>query len=195
MADLSFDLAVTQAMAGELETYLQRDVLYWQMDAHGPYSHRFPRLTIGGLLLRLRRLNALRDRLTPAQNMDLDAVNRRFETVVGTWPAAYDRKLQAEIKARLDAWARYLAEDCADGRPVCAEEYPSQAEVRTILALLLEEAARVSRGDLAPLQSRLAALDGQLRRLFRPGPFIWNAALAPAYPPDRFWWLYLAVAR
>jgi hypothetical protein len=195
MADLNFDLAVAQAMADELETYLQRDVLYWQMAARGPMSSRFPKMTLGGLLLRLQRLKALRDRLAPQQQSALDALDRRVETAFSSWSAAYDARLQREIEARLNAWARYIAEDCTEGRSACADYYPSQAEVRTMLALLLDEAARVSRADLGPLQSRLAVLDSQFKGLFGPGAFIWDPSLAPAYPPDRFWWLYREIGK
>lgn len=195
MADLGFDLAVAQAMADELETYLQRDVLYWQMDVHGPLSSRFPKLTLGGLLLRRHRLNALRDRLSPRQCAALDALSQRVEAVIGHWATLYGAKLQREIAARLNAWARYILEDCLESRAACADNYPSQAEVRTMLALLLEEAAKYSHADLAPLQNRLAALDSQFKGLSGLGPFIWDPILAPAYPPDHFWWLYREIKR
>lgn len=177
-------------MADELEIYLQRDVLYWQMDAHGFLSSRFPKMTLGGLLLRLHRLEALRERLSPEQCTALDVLHRRVEAIIGHWPSAYGAKLQREIEARLNAWARYITEDCLESRAICADNYPSQAEVRTMLALLLDEAAKYSHTDLAPIQHRLAALDSQFKGLSGVGPFIWDPILAPAYPPDRFWWLY-----
>ncbi len=195
MADLGFDLAIAQAMADELEIYLQRDVLYWQMDVHGPMSSRFPKMTLGGLLLRRHRLNALRDRLSPEQRAALDALNRRVETIIGHWTTIYGAKLAREMEARLNAWARYITEDCLESRATCADNYPSQAEVRTMLALLLEEAAKYSRADLAPVQNRLAALDSQFKGLSGVGPFIWDPILAPAYPPERFWWLYREIKR
>lgn len=195
MADLGFDLAIAQAMVDELEVYLQRDVLYWQMDAHGPMSSRFPKMTLGGLLLRRHRLNALRERLSSEQRAALDMINRRLDSLIGQWATAYGDKLQREIEARLNAWARYVMEDCLESRATCADDYPSQAEVRTMLALLLEEAAKYSRADLAPVQNRLAALDSQFKGLSGPGPFIWDPILAPAYPPDHFWWLYREIRR
>lgn len=195
MADLGFDLAVAQAMADELEIYLQRDVLYWQMDVHGPMSSRFPKMTLGGLLLRRHRLEALRERLSPEQRTALDALHRRVEAIIGHWPSVYGAKVQREIEARLNAWARYVIEDCLESRATCADEYPSQAEGRTMLALLLDEASEYSHADLAPIQNRLAALDSQFKGLSGPGPFIWDPILAPAYPPDRFWWLYREIRR
>ena len=56
---LTRDLSILVAMAAEMETYLNSDVLFWHMST----SH-MPALTLGGYLMRQHRLLALRDLLT-----------------------------------------------------------------------------------------------------------------------------------
>ena len=62
------DLKEAQAMTNALEGYLLGDELYGRVGSGGLFGGgKMPALTIGALLLRLRRLRVLADRLTPQQ--------------------------------------------------------------------------------------------------------------------------------
>ncbi|NDJ75615.1 MAG: hypothetical protein GYB65_05090 [Chloroflexi bacterium] len=180
--DLERDLRTLAAMASNLTPYLYEQELY------GHLSGDLPRLTLGGLLLRLHRLSALSDILDPEQQTVVHDARLNFEAERAQWAVHYDNKLQFELQARVEALARFL-DECAREDSACAVEYPIQAEKRTMIEHLRAEAAErnIPTNDLVP---RLAQVDTRLKRSTREGAFISDARLVPAYPQDRYWWLY-----
>jgi hypothetical protein len=183
--DPTADLAACQAMAEEFEAYLQSDVLYWQMSATRPGGSQLPKLTIGGFLERARRLQAAP--LTPAQRAALDKAVRQFERERQAHHVRYMMHALHDLRGRLDAWAWFL-DDYASRPNDEAPYYPAQARTRLAIALLLNELA--GSPDAAELERRLAMLDRRLRANWIGGAFVWHPALAHAFPPDPFWWLY-----
>jgi hypothetical protein len=184
--DLARDVRALGAMAANLTPYLYEKELY------GYLSGDLPRLTVGGLLMRLYRLERLRDHLSPEQQNMVQDARINFEAEQSEWSVHYEMKLQQELEARLNALQRYL-EDCREKRASCAEEYPVQAEKRLIIEHLSREAARLD--VLSPEhQTRLRQLDTQLRRLLTDGPFITDPLLQEVYPRDEFWWMYGAIS-
>jgi len=180
--DLARDVRALGAMAANLTPYLYEKELY------GYLSGDLPRLTVGGLLMRLYRLERLRDHLSPEQQNMVQDARINFEAEQSEWSVHYEMKLQQELEARLNALQRYL-EDCREKRASCAEEYPVQAEKRLIIEHLSREAARLD--VLSPEhQTRLRQLDTQLHRLLTDGPFITDPLLQEVYPRDEFWWMY-----
>lgn len=102
MPSCEYDLGYLQAGIGELETYLLSKKLYW------PLSAAYPRLTLGGLLLSLKRSRA--SRLTPSQIAQLARLETQLEHTRSRWRAAWGRKAQWEFQSRLRQWANYLDE-------------------------------------------------------------------------------------
>ncbi len=178
------DLSEAQALANNLVPYVYENELYGSIG--GMFgSGSMPRLTIGGLLLRLRRLHALEDRLMPEQKTQLAAVDATTENVRREWKVHYDDKLAQEAVSRLKMIDRFF-DDCADDPRTCAANYPPEAMRRTIVQVIIEALAQPN-----PEIDRLASkVDLQLRRFTQPSDFIWASALQPAYPPDAYWWLY-----
>jgi hypothetical protein len=182
--NLERDLRVLVAMAAHLTPYLYESEMYGQL------SGDMPKLTLGGLLLRLYRLSHMT--LNDAQQNQVREAQRQFETARSEWSAHYDSKLQQELRTRLDASNQFLVE-CGEDVQMCAASYPSQAEKRMMIEHLKDEAQ--SHGVLSDdAQLRLRQVDNKLQRYLKEGEFISDARLQAVYPPDKFWWMYGHIA-
>ena len=180
--DLDRDATAARAMASALDPYVYQDDLY------GALPGALPRLTVGGMLLRLHRLQALRAALTPEQAGALAHAQAALQKARADWALHYGQKIRRELGARQDSLQWYL-NDCDDNPARCAEVYPIEAEKRTIIHHLLDEGAALG-VDMEDERRRQLALDGALRRHFQAGPFVWDARVEAAYPRGVFWWLY-----
>ena len=78
MVVLERDLQIVEAIAANLKEYLLSKTLYWTLSESGPIAQPFPSGTLGGLLLRLYRLEALTTQLSADQEQRLRAA--RTET-------------------------------------------------------------------------------------------------------------------
>ncbi|MBN1562376.1 MAG: hypothetical protein JXA10_00945 [Anaerolineae bacterium] len=182
--DLARDVKILSAMASNLTPYLYESELY------GYLAGDLPRLTVGGVLLRLYRLLRLDDEfLTSEQQSQIQDANLNFEAECSQWAVHYEHKLQHELQARCHALEQFLHE-CAEKLHGCAAIYPSQAEKRTMIYHLQAEAHE--RDVLADdMLARITKLDQRLRQFFEEGDFlIGDERLASVYPKDTFWWLY-----
>ena len=183
--DPAADLAACQAMADELEAYLQSDVLYWQMDASRPGGDRLPKLTVSGFLERACRLGAAP--LAPAQRAALDESVRRFEQARDRLYARYVARAAHDLRGRLDAWQWFL-DDYAKQPEEQAPYYPAQVHTRLAAELLMGELK--DHPQAAEFAHRLFALDERLRADWIDGAFVWHNSLAAGFPREQFWWLY-----
>jgi hypothetical protein len=186
-AELRYDLAVVQAMVAEMEPYLMSNTLYWQLSPARAIVPAAPLLTIGGLVLRLHRLEGQVEALAPEQRARLAAAQESFHHTLSEWKAHAAARMARELDARLRSWS-WFVEDCQAQRRSCISHYPTEAELRTLIELLLEQAARYE--DVTDQRDRLDQLDARFQKWFEPGDFVWRPALVPVYPCERFWWLY-----
>jgi hypothetical protein len=149
-----------------------------------------PNLTIGGLLMRVHRLSAIADLLSPQQRAALDKAIADLDKVRREWAVAYEKKLRRELQARIKSVEQLIAE-CGESPHRCADSYPSSIEKRVIAEALKDEGE--SRNALEPsLKAGLSSADNKLRRYVKPRDFIWDKRLEPAYPRDKYWFLYSA---
>ncbi|MCA9920251.1 MAG: hypothetical protein KC445_19985 [Anaerolineales bacterium] len=178
------DLAILQEMASQMDEYLKSETLFW------PMGHSdMPMLTLGGYWLRQHRLTALSDLLNDAQQEQLSAAIERFETAVSPWVVRTEQRAHTELAARIRQWDEYLR-DLREKRSENAGAYAAQAEVRAIIAALVENLQQAPyQLDDKLLQSILTE-DKGLRARFASGDFIWPEAWQPAYPEPDYWWLY-----
>lgn len=183
---IEHDLAVLQAMTAEIEDYLKADILFWQLSPERSISPAPPLLTIGGYLLRAQRLGGLASELDREQREQLRAAEDSYRLATTAWRVRTGQHIQRELKARLDSW-QWFVEDCLARKSSCVDYYATEAEVRTIVALLLRAGEQV---DLSPHIERLGQLDQGFRTWFKAGEFIWRASLQASFPVDEFWWLY-----
>lgn len=176
MASFEQDAAYLKAAADELEPFLLSDEIHWPLSP-AP-GGGLSRLSLGSLLLGRARLCAVND-------PRLAALEAPIEAVRAEWRTHWERKAQRESGERLNLWANFLS-DLQDRPDRTAGEYPQEVRNRVMLDLLLAEANLHRPAEAA----RLDALDGLLRQLSQPGPFVWPAELEAGFPESRFWYLY-----
>lgn len=182
------DLREALAMVKGLESYLRGTELYG--NAGGGFFSRLPALTVGALLMRLRRLDALHEQLTSAQVSQLQEAQQQHALIRREWAVHYDEKVLREVKSRLDAMRTFFKE-CADSPKQAPNLYPPEASRRTIAQELVRVLSRDDTYALdKELNDKLMATDTRLRQFAKPSPFIWSSQLEPVYPPAEFWWLY-----
>ena len=184
---LDKDLKEAVALADSLTPYVHENQLYGIAGSGGFFS-KMPAMTIGGLVMRLRRLDALRDQLTPAQQEKLEQAKARNAEVQKEWRVHYEGKMLREANSRLDAMRMYF-DECASSPRTCANNYGPEVLRRTTvqeLVIAMEEMGIESED----LRTKLAGTDSKLRRVVRPAEFVWAEMLKPAYPEKPFWWLY-----
>lgn len=160
------DQTYLESALPELETYLLSETLFY------PLTGSLPRLTLGGLLLAQRRLDA---------GNHAPHLTRQLDTVKATWRAAWIKKSAAELDARLTLWHNYL-NDVQNKPEEYAADYPREVRWRVMLALLVDEAEQTP--------PELLALDQLLRAKLHPADFIWDAALESEFDQKNFWFLY-----
>lgn len=179
---LQKDLAALEAMAAEMDEYLQSDVLFWPM-AQGD----LPRLTLGGFLMRQHRLLELRDLLSMQQQDRLHKAINQYHKALEEKVVRFEEKAHEELAARLRQWQTYLGE-AKQGTGVAY--YESAVEPRAMSQALIAQ-LRVQPYELqSELAQRVAMLDRELRQIWEAGDFIWPEEWKPAYPRKKFWWLY-----
>jgi hypothetical protein len=185
--DLERDLLVVEAMASDLKDYLTSKVLYWPLRPRHRAGLPLPPGTLGGVFLRIHRLRALIDLLDGEQRVRFQEAAAQFEETLGHYPEQAGDKMLREVKSRLDNWSRYLEEVGAMPQRYEAE-YPTQAEGRTVIALLADALDEI--GKRRTFDQQIERTDANLRLILEAHPFIWHDSLAKAFPEDRFWWLY-----
>ncbi len=183
------DLREAEAMVNGLENYLKGDELYTSMGGGFLGFGNMPALTVGALLMRLRRLNDLRMQLNSDQRERLHAINQKHEAIRSEWRAHYDKKLLWEANSRLDAIRHYFAE-AAQSMDMAANAYKPEQLRRTIVQDILNTLPDLNIHS-AELDTKVREIDNRLSSLAgdRAG-FLWDAQLEPAYPQKDYWWLY-----
>jgi hypothetical protein len=186
---LEQDLKEAQAMVDTLDTYVRGSELYGRVGGGGFFSGgRMPSLTVGALLMRLRRLNVFKNGMSPSQQHLLEEIESRHQAVAREWQMHYNEKMVREAHSRLDAMSRFF-DECNDNPRACAGNYGPEALRRTIA----QEIARATEGtvvDTDGLDKKLRRVDSKLRQFAQPAEFLWDPALQPAYPRETYWWLW-----
>jgi len=168
------ELNALRAYLSDFEPYLKSDVVFWTAGSN------LPALTLGGLLLIRRTLAARRAHLSPIQLAELDRLESQASLHLNRWPVNIEKKAMREISSRLNVWAAALEE--------LGDNYAQAVYNRAYLALLLPIVARLPEAER--YRQRLNALDPRLRAASTSSGFVWEAALAEAFSPDEFWFLY-----
>jgi hypothetical protein len=188
MTDFERDLRIAETMAHDLKEYLLSDTLYWQLTDSGPKSFPYPLGTVGGMLLRIQRLEGAGSALSPDQYQRVDKAREKADDELKHWAVQAEQKEVREIKARLQTWSAFLDDAAGDPKRHIIE-YPTQVENRVIMDMLLPRAGHAADGQ--NFRSRLESLDARLKGLSTRGDFVWDAAFAPVFPQDKYWWLYV----
>lgn len=160
------DLAALRQMTAELSEYLLSEVVLWPLGGSADY----PKLSLGSYWLTRRRLSVSAE---PA----LPALIAEGEAVLARWAATAERKAAAELPMRVNLWTAYLGE--RRGR------YATEVTQRVIISVLWERYPALAE---TPAARQVVEVEAALRA--QPaGAFVWEAALAPAFPEPEFWML------
>jgi hypothetical protein len=173
------NLDALTAMASNLTPYLYETELF------GHLGGTLPKLTVGGLLMRLYQLRHLTDDLTAEQDQQVHDAAMNLDAARHEWATHFEQKILKEIEARVNGIKGFLEEDAG----MAVGGWRNEAEKRTILQHLANEARHLDilPGDLA---DKIHHIDGRLRQIHHDGDFIWDKRLESAYPKGEYWWLY-----
>lgn len=180
------DLAILESMATGMGEYLASDAAWWDMGRAD-----MPLLTIGGYLMRRRRLAVLDYLLRDAERQSLMAANAIYDKTVSGQIVRFEERAEAEIGSRLREWTVYLRDLAVSHRlAVDTARYDYLADTRVVLSELIDKLSESPFRLPEHIPADVAALDHRLRGRWKPGPFIWSPVWTPAYPPEPYWWLY-----
>ena len=171
----------------QVEELVKSDVVFWQLTNDGPLLNRYPKLTVAGLLFCMRKLQMLPNLLAPAQHAECAAQISAVQAQISNWRANIERKAAREFAGRLRSWSWFVDEAGLEQK-AAVRHYAQEAYGRTYLQLLLELLQNQS--THAALAAQVAARDAQLRSVWEPARFVWDAQLQPAFPADVYWYLY-----
>jgi hypothetical protein len=191
--DISRDLREASAMAKSLENYVHQDALYGSAGGGGFLSlSNMPSLTIGALVMRLRRLTLLHEqgKLDSKQRDALRTAQNAHDTVYTQHRKAYEEKLVREATSRLKAMQTFF-EECAKDPKQCVRNYRPEANRRTIVQEILIRMDEIRMAVDDEIKTVQHTMDNRLRRYATDKTtFLLDAAIESAYPADVFWWLY-----
>lgn len=179
MPSLEYDLAYLQACSGDLEDFLLSTVLYWPISGKPPKGDPpFPRLTLGGILLAQKRVDARGEELPVTVAQTLEAVKTR-------WQSNWERKAAEERTTRRKRWEDFLGSYPSDPAQH-ARDYPGKVYQRVSIKLLTRE---ITTWDVEE-PATIASLDRILRGVFVAGDFCWERELRQGFPEEEYWYLY-----
>lgn len=181
--NLTADLQEAHAMARSLDEYVRQPELYYNI------GNTLPRLTLGGFLLRLRRLQFIQDQMTDAQKNTFAEIDTFHKNALKEWREHYSMKLVEEAKSRIDNINQYIF-DCKESPSQCNDYYPQEAHRRTIVEELLTEIKRLDLKTFEEATEQLKVTDGRLNSFLRNADFRWDEKLQSLYPESIYWWLY-----
>lgn len=185
---LDQDLRELKAMVDGLETYVREDALYGSVSGGFFGGGNMPALTVGAVLMRLRRLADQYAGMNDRQRLTFADARARHDAVKQEWRHFYEQKMLREANSRLDAMSAFF-EECSHDPQLCAQVYRPEVLRRTTVEEILMALPDLNLTD-DDLTKKARGIDSRLRRVVQPASFIWADELKPYYPEDRFWWMY-----
>lgn len=183
---LKRDLAIAVAMADGMAGYLRSDVTWWDMGRRD-----MPLLTIGGYLMRRRRLGILEYLLHQPERQTMTAANAAFDRLVDDNVVRFEERALSELGARIREWTVYLR-DLTLSHRLAADRtrYVYLADSRVVIEELMQKLGAAPFQLAEHIRHDVSALDHRLTAGWTPNAFIWSPVWTPAYPSDTYWWLY-----
>jgi hypothetical protein len=183
MSIAEYELGYLNAALTVLDDYLLSEDVYWSLAATPPSGFSsYPNLTLGTMLLMLRKLEARV--LIPDQKAEMERIEGQINRSQSQWKSAWEKKAGREFPARLTLWRNFMEEYRHDPENN-ADRYAYEVNRRVMLALL-DLTAEPQAAEL----ELLGGLDRILRTVLVPGEFIWEEELARGFPAESFWYLY-----
>jgi hypothetical protein len=186
---LRTDLVILEEMVIELEPYLMSDTIRWPMTKQDR-----PELSIGGCLMRQHRLEVLRDRLPPEEQSRVDAAIKQFGLTLKERVIRFECRAHQELHVRLGEWTgflrcltKYKGTKIAKAR---IARYAGEVDTRVVVTALIDKLRNPPYELDRRILEQVTMLDRSLRNRWQEGDFVWAPVWQPAYPSDRYWWLY-----
>lgn len=181
---LQHDLMILEEMAGAMDAYLVSEIKDWRIP-----RVNMPKLTIGGYLMRQYRLQALKQELTPGEQQRLETAVARFENALHERIVRFETRAHQEIHQRLSEWVACLR-DLKGRMDAEANHYAGIVDVRVVIECLMDQ-LKTRPYQLEPqVVTEINTLDKNLRRRWEHGRFVWEPVWEPAYPAEKYWFLY-----
>lgn len=183
-AILLHDLSILEEMAANMNAYLVSDAREWTI----PRSN-MPKLTVGGYLMRQKRLLALEDNLQVEERARLEAAIKLFDEALVEKVVRFETRAHQELHKRIGEWVGYLRDL---GSKVSSEVnyYAGIVDTRVVITCLIEKLQQPPYHLEPGVLEEVHDLDQNLRVRLREHDFIWDMVWKPAYPQDKYWWLY-----
>jgi hypothetical protein len=178
------DLAILKSMIADMTNYLSSDVDFWPAMQVG-----FPDLTLGGYIMRQRRLKILTYLLSESEQSELKGIVTQFNDLTFDKVATLQNKATRELEIRINQWHQNLKEYW-DSEVIEEHYYKTDAEIRTMITDLVPMLGTHPYHLDQQLVTRLEKLDAELEQNWRDGMFIWPEDWIPAYGKGDYWWLY-----
>ncbi|MDP7260285.1 MAG: hypothetical protein QF376_05340, partial [Anaerolineales bacterium] len=176
-----------KAMATDFNDFVRSDTVFWQLTDSGPFLKRYPKFTLAGLLLCQHKLAVFRGTLSAEKQAELQQVQAEIDQWLSSWRSNVERKALREIGGRLHSWEWYLS-DCRVDPGDCAAHYATEVYARVYIHFLVRLLSELPEVDGA--RAQVGAADAELRTVFRPGAFVWEANLGAAFSSEEYWFLY-----
>ncbi|MEW5869370.1 MAG: hypothetical protein AB1894_08850 [Chloroflexota bacterium] len=178
------ELRFLRAGLEKLESYLLSKEIYWPVGIAARSGETpYPQMTLGALLLALRRAQALAG--TPAETAEADRLALQLDATRQRWRVAWEQKAAAEFQARLTLWRNFI-EEYRQEPGNHFSHYRYEVGRRVLLHLLAEQAGELPEAHRA----LLSGLDAVLAQVLVPGDFIWEIELEQLFPREVFWYLF-----
>lgn len=181
---LRYDLRVAEVMVEGMAGYLRGEALF------GVTQGTMPKLTLGGYLMRQRRLYELRGLLEREEVERVVDLKARFAAIMQEQLVRSEQRAEREYQSRLRQWETYIRDLRRDAK-AHFHYYATAVEPRAMIAELHDLLATPPYRLNPELSERRGLLDGGLKGIWAvDGEFVWPEAWRPAYPSQSFWWLY-----
>lgn len=181
------DATELERMTEYLEEYVRGDQLYGQ-----PWGafYEGPSLTIGGMVLRMRRLLALQQQnsLDAEQTRVLTLAMQKHDAVYQEWGVHYRAKMIEEASSRLHVITSFF-EDHENDPQMAAASYQPELLRRTIVNEIFHHMNDLNIVD-NDLLHEAKKVDEALRAIVKSAVFQWDLYLRDIYPEKEYWWLY-----
>ena len=184
MPSVIYDLEYITAGGESLETFLVTKSLFWPIHRSAPAGEpTFPRLTLGGLLLSIARLESRQ--LPFTESHQFDVLKMGLNNIRTSRSNAWERKAKREFQSRLRQWQQFLTEIMQNPETFIVH-YESEVRIRVLLDLLGTD----TRSCYDNVSDQVDQLDLLLRSVFQAGKFIWEDEISTGFNPTQFWYLW-----
>ena len=183
-AMLVHDLTIMEEMATNMAAYLDSDVIDWTI----PLAN-MPRLTIGGYLMRKRRLSALRENLSIEDQARLDEAIEQFNDTLDERVVRFEKRAHQELHMRIAEWIGILR-DLKRRAAAEVNYYAGIVDTRIVIKELLDQLQTPPYKLEEGVHEEVTTIDRLMKRRFTSSDFVWDHIWEAAYPQNEYWWLY-----